>query len=63
MFTVKPVTIGNYEPVNCTTALILVNVIVKKLYQLQVVWNGEIMRGMDNGHYIRRRFGKYSQKQ
>ena len=26
MFTVKPVTIGNYAPVNCTTALILVNV-------------------------------------
>ena len=63
MFTVKPVTIGNYAPVNCTTVLILVNVIVKKLYQVQVVWNGEIMRGMDNGHYIRRRFGKYSQKQ
>ena len=63
MFTVTLVTLGNYAPVNFTTALVLVNVIVKKLYQLQVVWNGEIMRGMDNGHYIRRRFGKYSQKQ
>ena len=63
MFTVKPVTIGNYAPVNCTTALILVNVIVKKLYQVQVVWNGEIMRGMDNGHYVLRHFGKTSKEQ
>jgi hypothetical protein len=62
MFTVTLVTLGNYAPVNFTTALVLVNVIVKKLYQLQVVWNGEIMRGMDNGHYIRRRFGKCSQR-